>query len=271
MTETTHTKGWYIRREGELRGPFPRDIIERYVLLGRIERDDELSSDKSHWQPLHLWSELIPVELKVPEGQLSEVRRERLEVARRWAGELEPHHHHHTEAGGSRLWAYGLVIALVAAVATLPILLPKEAVHIDFQCATPAAPGVVWRDCRLDARDLSGANLRGADMQGANLSSSTFRNTNLAGSQLSYANLSASSLRSADLSGARLVGANLRGVDLRGANLGNADLSYADLTGAQVAGANFAGARLDFSVWGERTCLADSIGQCKVGQTAGAQ
>ena len=35
--------GWFTRREGVIRGPFPAGEITRYILLGRIRLDDELS------------------------------------------------------------------------------------------------------------------------------------------------------------------------------------------------------------------------------------
>jgi len=62
---------------------------------------------------------------------------------------------------------------------------------------------------RVDARNLSNADLSDADLSSADLS----------GADLSSADLSGADLSSADLSGADLSSANLSGADLRGANL----------------------------------------------------
>ena len=54
---------WYSRREGVTRGPFTAIDITRYLLLGRIRLDDELSTDKTIWSPASRFSEIIPDEI----------------------------------------------------------------------------------------------------------------------------------------------------------------------------------------------------------------
>ena len=51
---------WYSRREGVIRGPFSAEDITRYLLLGRIRLDDELSADKSAWSPANSFSDMLP-------------------------------------------------------------------------------------------------------------------------------------------------------------------------------------------------------------------
>ena len=76
----TNNQLWYTRREKEIRGPFPAGLITRYILLGRIREDDQLSVDQLSWQLVNEVSELVPEELKLdlslPENQ------EKLRIAR---------------------------------------------------------------------------------------------------------------------------------------------------------------------------------------------
>ncbi len=56
-------KGWYTRRESVMRGPFSEKNITRYILLGRIRLDDELSQDREHWTIAGHLTSLLPPEL----------------------------------------------------------------------------------------------------------------------------------------------------------------------------------------------------------------
>ncbi len=61
---SSHPQFWYTRREGRVRGPFPATEVTRYVLLGRIRLEDELSADGERWQPLSAHPDLIPDVMK---------------------------------------------------------------------------------------------------------------------------------------------------------------------------------------------------------------
>jgi hypothetical protein len=54
---------WFARRNGTVRGPFTADHLKRCILLGRVQLNDELSLDESHWRPLADFPELFPEEL----------------------------------------------------------------------------------------------------------------------------------------------------------------------------------------------------------------
>lgn len=54
---------WYSRREGVIRGPFTAEDITRYLLLGRIRPDDELSTDRAAWASADSFSEMLPPEV----------------------------------------------------------------------------------------------------------------------------------------------------------------------------------------------------------------
>ena len=63
MGEGQHPLQWYSRRQGVTRGPFSAGDITRYLLLGRIRLDDELSTDKTLWLPANQFSEMLPPEI----------------------------------------------------------------------------------------------------------------------------------------------------------------------------------------------------------------
>ncbi len=60
---------WYTRRGGVVRGPFSAENITRYILLGRICLNDELSQDHETWLPANECSSLLPGELSSLSGR----------------------------------------------------------------------------------------------------------------------------------------------------------------------------------------------------------
>jgi len=63
MTGSSVQRQWYARRDGAVRGPFLDEYVGRYILLGRIRLNDELSQDRKLWQPVTNFPELFPEEL----------------------------------------------------------------------------------------------------------------------------------------------------------------------------------------------------------------
>ena len=63
MKRRGDTGKWYTRREGVVRGPFPPGEITRYILLGRIHLDDELSRDRLSWSQAGTLTGLLPHEM----------------------------------------------------------------------------------------------------------------------------------------------------------------------------------------------------------------
>jgi hypothetical protein len=55
---------WYARRDGIVRGPFTGEYMARYILLGRIRLDDELSQDSVSWRPAREYPLEFPQELR---------------------------------------------------------------------------------------------------------------------------------------------------------------------------------------------------------------
>lgn len=52
-----------MRRQGVVRGPFSAQRITRYILLGRIQLLDELSTDRTSWRYVNSFTEMLPPEL----------------------------------------------------------------------------------------------------------------------------------------------------------------------------------------------------------------
>jgi uncharacterized protein YjbI with pentapeptide repeats len=141
-------------------------------------------------------------------------------------------------------------------------------------CTDAAEPGVNWRRCYMDGRELHNVNLEGAMLRDTTFQRSTMKQANMAhvdgyrakfvsatmtGVRLDHARLIEADLTRADLTWATLVDA-----DLRNAKFDNAILRDADLTGARLQGTDFRNADLSGATWvdGSRKCAEQSIGQC---------
>lgn len=164
-------------------------------------------------------------------------------------------------------------LALLPLLALLGLML--SAVPALSACTDPPGPGVDWRRCSLDGRDLSGADLSGMQLRDASLQRTQLVGAKLVGAEGSYvrfvssdlngADFTGATLREADFTRATLRGAKLVRADLRRARLYRADLTQADLTGAMLGGTDFTGVILDGATWtdGTRICAAGSVGSCQ--------
>lgn len=54
---------WYVQHGSRLQGPYSAQDIGRYLLLGRIRRQDRVSRDGELWEPVTQVPELVPEEL----------------------------------------------------------------------------------------------------------------------------------------------------------------------------------------------------------------
>ena len=278
---------WYIRRGTVVRGPFPRGLIARYVILGRIALSDELSEDLEHWMPLAELPQLIP-DVVLEDGPDSE----RLAAARRWEDERTDDGGFAAPAGGGadrrgdggdmrgpalrheslsahqfrrrrlKCAAAAIALGIFGAVAAVLVFYQPPPPPPSADCRAAPRPGVNWENCAMDGRALAHSDLTGARMKNMSLSGADLGASRLVGVDLSFTNLSISSLRGANLSHATLLGTSLRGADLTDARLDHADLSYADLRGA-IMPANLRDARLDSAVWVDGSlCGPGSLGEC---------
>lgn len=290
---------WFVRREGQVKGPFLTAQVSRNILLGRLNYDDEVSADEVNWQKIIKHPELIPeVMLQEPVDQekleiakiqvderisekrcqnqslyqdMSEERRKTRERRGTESSEMLRHRDNINSLNASYkkqlkrpklpvLSIFLLIIVLVAFGFVLTSNQKKELVD----CSVPAGKGVNWQNCLFVKLEAENKNLEQSVLTDAKLNNAKLLGVNFSGSEMAYAEIIASDLSYADLEGARLVGANLSKTDLRYANLKNADLSYADLTGSLLAGANLNNVRLSNAIWVDgHICKKGSIGSCQ--------
>lgn len=291
MNEADHSHKnslFYTRREGEVHGPFPVGQITRYLLLGRVRLSDEISEDHETWQLITNRPDLIPDVLNL-DMSIAE-NREKLEAAKRWADERRQHRSSEPDVPerrtpeGEELLAYReirekvmvhpkqrlggnlfLILSLTVVIAIIwtAIKLTPEQSRLVSDCNAAAAPGVIWNNCLLDGKQLSGQDLSMAKIQNASLVSLVAEATNFQASELQYSKLNLARLKGANLQASNLTGASLRDADLQDANLSAANLSYADLTDANLQGVKLQGANLGQARWVDGTlCAEGSIGQC---------
>src|SRR3569833_401566 len=270
---------WYVRRKGEVKGPYPAGLITRYILLGRIREDDELSPDGSVWTLVQEHRELIPDVIKA--AATDPAAQQRLEAARRWADERNTQRRgvaHDAEEGvtgterraestGNRRSdeelhavdhrlsrsARGLAgeksphqwtaLAVIVAVVGTAV-----AALIYFYHPLPPDKAVDCNSVPAPRVNWSNCTLDGAQLNGADLANAKLYSTHMTG---------------ANLRGANLVGANLRRARLVNAHLERADLSYADLAGAELSGVALGEAKLGNAIWSDgKVCAPESVGTC---------
>jgi hypothetical protein len=285
-----HQPLWYVRREGKLLGPHPRQVVVDGLLLGRLAWDDPASTDGRLWQPLKSYPEIIAAlegparQIDADPGEPSSTgwQNERLAAARRWADERSgldrrtgketgtetaPERRRTDERRQQRellqvvLWRRlrrELDIAFDRAATPRFWWIPVAAVV----CAGIAVawwqrePGNISISLATRVVDCAapagpGVNWAGCDRPGAALAGANLSNARLAGVKLEASDLRRADLTYANLSGARLTGAQLTGARLFGADLTGADLVSAVLDGADLSFADLRNARLDSVRLGE--------------------
>jgi hypothetical protein len=299
MTEELHEHHWwYFRIMGKVSGPYAAGLVSRYILLGRIGMDDELSTDKQNWRVVRLVPDLIPDVMK---GDLDDpFMRERLMAARRWADERYRGNRRYSEEeqanrermagdrrdsetpetieyrqkrqkrlgidlrGENTVMGWLLLIAsLIAIVYAGYFAYTHQREDKPIDCDSTAKAGVNWRNCSMEGRNLSGVDISKSVLNNANLSGVNLVAANLAGSNLSYVNFSLANLQQARLTRATLLGANLRAANLRGADFTGADMSFVILTDADITDIKLEGANLGKAIWIDGLpCAVNSISAC---------
>lgn len=283
----TNKQLWYTRRGREIRGPFPKKLISRYLLIGRVVESDEVSVDQRNWKSVAQLPDLIPDEMKadlsIPENReklrLARLREDERkygdrrqlgdasnpnEVKKRRKGEDRRHtetketlRHRFIKTRTSQLVSASKpnyrVTALVFSIFTALIIGIAVIYSPDQQreannCAFTAQPQVDWSNCRFEGVRLAGVNLQGANLQNASLIDANLSDANLSGAQMSYGNLLNANMSKANLSESVLLGAVLRNTKLNAANLRHSDLHFAILHGADLTGADLSYADLSQAV-----------------------
>lgn len=86
---------WYVRKGGRTQGPFPHEKIAHEILLGRIRKHDEISTDGQHWQHPSTLPQLVPEVMKHAD---TEEGRQQLLLARLREDERQHERRHATYA-----------------------------------------------------------------------------------------------------------------------------------------------------------------------------
>ena len=291
MAAKTKNQGrWYVRRGEQIQGPFPNQLISRYLILGRMDLETEVSQDQENWVAVREYNALIPEvvrEAHTPEGHkalmLARIREdERSARAAEIAAEEDSERRvdedqimklhrqlrddvlkrYHTKPEMTRR-NIAIVLSLAAAMLLALLLYRPQDTGLGADCTALAKPGVNWSDCNKQGMSLSGIDLSGAIFKSSQLNGVDFTRSRLDVADLSYANLSQAEMPQASFRNAVLVGANLRMANLQGAVLQGADLSYAELEGARLEGAVLSNARFDNAIWiNGKSCLPGSLGVC---------
>lgn len=245
-TDRSHDRIWFVRRDGQVKGPFPSGKLRRLLDDGVLRPEDEVSDDRKAWRPVASVPEVLPLRFRHALGdQAAGIAAERRSERRK------------------AVIALVVVLAFVGAAVTAALMFRAPVTRGAAACAAPPGPRVDLARCALDGLSAAGGDLTGAILNNASLAGARLDRARLGGADLRYANLAAAKLGYARLAEAKLVGANLRAADFAYADLTGADLSYADLTGANLGGADLGGARLDSAIWVDgRRCARESVGGC---------
>ena len=285
-----HAGRWYVRHGEHIQGPFPNQLISRYLILGRLTLETEVSQDQEHWAAVKEYAALVPevvLNASTPEGHkalmLARIHEdERSSRATQLDADDNPERRVdedqiiklHRQLRDDVLRRYrtqprmtrrNIVILLsLAAVFLLAMLLYRPADNDSgADCSAPAGPGVNWSACNKQGLSLAGLDLSSAIFKSSQLSGVDVTRSRLDASDLSYANLSQANMQQASFRQASMVGANLRMANLQGAMLQGANLAFAELEGARLDGAMLDDARFDNAIWvNGQQCLPGSMGGC---------
>ncbi len=279
---------WYIKQGERVHGPFPNKLIGRYLILGRISLQTEVSQDKTHWSAVENYPAMVPDVVKeagTVEGDralmLARIREDErssrsddndaIDDRREDEEELIQLHRqmrddvlygYHTEPKRRIVYISLIVLLVITLVATnLSSLDSGDARLTD--CAAAAQPGINWSGCNKQGALLRNRNLQQANFRNAKLETADLSASNLQQADMAYADLTRAILVSTQLQQVNLKGADLSHANLQGANLSGANLSHAELMGSQLEGAELSSAIFDNAIWvNGQKCLPGSVGAC---------
>lgn len=271
---------WFLRRDGQVSGPYPALLIRRDLMLGRVQASDEASVDQVFWTPVGQVPDFQPrirVKQRVvgPADSPVDWYEERRQAALRWADER--HSRDRRDVGESNPFLVNKRRAdrrlqtesaewtalrqrhaeweeelkqrrdRFLGVATALLVLLALAVYAVLNLAPSHPVKVGFRGPYAACSEPASTQVNwvrcdknGAWLKGVDLTSALLQEA-----RFNAANLSLSNLSYANLAGADLSFANLQQTKLVGANLTAANLTYAELRDADLRNADLRGAKLD--------------------------
>lgn len=279
---------WYIKLENNIHGPFPNQLIGRYLILGRITLDTPVSQDKQNWSAVSHYPAMVPDVVKeagTAEGDralmLARIRED--ERSSRSGGEAELEERRDEEEDVVQLHRQlrddllfkarteprqRLIMISILALFIITLIVVYLSYDGDTgarltDCSAMAQPGINWSGCNKEGELLRSRNLQQANFRNAKLQTSDLSAAFLQQADFAYANLSRAILVSAQLQGASFKGANLYQANLQDADLREANFSHAEMIGSQLQGADISSAIFDNAIWvNGRKCLPGSVGSC---------
>lgn len=287
MTDSVNK--WYVKKAGEISGPFSKQVICNNLKLGRLSTADEISADKISWKLIQLTEHLFQTNnvttksLRLDERNGFDRRQsETLETTAKFDSRRQKERrasesytdilrrqlrtelfNKYKQSATYSKRPIAALLAVVFFITLLAIAYPTKLPTAFANCDNPAGTFVDWSNCQKIYIDLTSQNLTGAQLTNTQLFSAKLMNINLEGADLSYADLRLSDLSYSYLVNAKLVGANLQNVDLSYADLTNADLSFANLSGANIGETQLSGAKLASTIWFDGSiCSEKSISDC---------
>lgn len=253
---------WQVKRDGQVTGSFPENLVLQYILIGRIHPGDLVSMDGHFWQPYEHTPEIVEqIRHLVGDKGDPQWQEDRLRAILRNADERkrpDPRSRETPEdaaawtplrTGGDRRkrpetveqHAYRETVAEVDH--WLSNYRSGRSITVILLIALAVLMGLVLHHYGAKAPHISiGLRAANCDVSPRN--------------QVDW--------HGCDKSGYVLAGADLRSANLVGARFGGANLSYANLKDARVDGAVFDGANLAGAIWVDgRVCAAGSVGSCR--------
>lgn len=277
--KTTH-QNWFTRPDGKIQGPFPKGMIQSFVLSGRLKLSDEVSFDKEVWSKLKEHRELIPKELlnvKTKEDKerlRMAIRREnerlhdrrtnttnegagtagadsenRRSERRKTESESDFNRRHSREEIGRHYRQKKNQFIQILVFSLCLIALAWGAYHAYFFGNKSV---ISITNCSAPAMpkvNWANCKLEGHRAVAKDISSGQFSNVNLKGADLHGSNIQGANFHYANLervnfSYADISQSRLVGARLRGADLTNADISQSDLSYSNLLEAKMGGAVL---------------------------
>jgi len=289
---------WYTRNINGVKGPFTIGMMQRFVLIGRLKQDSEISHDKLKWLTVKQVPDLIPEEMRELKSEADQERllqaqlrederskdRRRAELGE-FQGRRNTNDRRQIENVNARIHresrvktqddyipekhtllpttvAFFLITALVVIGLFVYLEMSKEEV-LSSDCNSRPVSGVNWDHCQMEGVQLAGKDLKHSHFNNTNLTAANLKDAQLNNADLAYANLGLANLSGANFSHASLKGANLHHADMSRGDFNNADLSYADLRNANIDGAVFDNAKLYKTIWVDGSlCVSGINGIC---------
>ena len=118
---------WFVRRGGAVRGPFSSAKVRHYVLEGRLQLDDEVSTDRANWQRIGSVDEVVPRQMRNDDTAVAEAEQAQRRIDR-WRA----------------LRAIVVVAVVVTALVIAVTLIGQPEGDWGPDCTAPPQPGVVW-------------------------------------------------------------------------------------------------------------------------------